>query len=427
MNRHAKHLDFPSSWGYNPISSERKRGHSMALIKCPECGREISDKAKACIHCGYPIAEIADMQEVAPLVEPTVDYKKQREIEKYNMLGDELRADKKYLAAMDCYTKSANLGSSYAQLWVGVFYDRGLGVDVNYTEAAKWYQMAAEQDNADALGNLALLYKNGCGVEQDLQKAIELNMQAIKNGNNTAIGNLGSLYHFAPAGIQSYQLARKYYEEAISLGTEQCNVYNNMGILYADGKGVPQDYFKAEQYYLKAISLGSQMAKENYRIVANNLATKYEHGDGLVQNYVKAEEYYLKAIELGNAVAKQNYGIFANNRGVAYADGKGVEQNYAKAEHYYLIAIKYGIPIASQNYEALKKRKWQYELAEKERRRAQEKAEWRERLTRTCPRCGRHSGHPISEFEKKVSIGFWGFASNKWGKSYKCDSCDYMW
>ena len=27
----------------------------MALIKCSECGKEISDKAKACIHCGCPI------------------------------------------------------------------------------------------------------------------------------------------------------------------------------------------------------------------------------------------------------------------------------------------------------------------------------------------------------------------------------------
>lgn len=27
----------------------------MALIKCPECGKEISDQAKACIHCGYPL------------------------------------------------------------------------------------------------------------------------------------------------------------------------------------------------------------------------------------------------------------------------------------------------------------------------------------------------------------------------------------
>lgn len=27
----------------------------MSLIKCPECGKEVSDKAQACIHCGYPL------------------------------------------------------------------------------------------------------------------------------------------------------------------------------------------------------------------------------------------------------------------------------------------------------------------------------------------------------------------------------------
>lgn len=27
----------------------------MALIKCSECGKEISEKAKTCIHCGNPI------------------------------------------------------------------------------------------------------------------------------------------------------------------------------------------------------------------------------------------------------------------------------------------------------------------------------------------------------------------------------------
>ena len=27
----------------------------MALIKCPECGKEVSDKVSACIHCGYPL------------------------------------------------------------------------------------------------------------------------------------------------------------------------------------------------------------------------------------------------------------------------------------------------------------------------------------------------------------------------------------
>ena len=30
----------------------------MALITCPECGGKISDKAKVCIHCGYPLEEM---------------------------------------------------------------------------------------------------------------------------------------------------------------------------------------------------------------------------------------------------------------------------------------------------------------------------------------------------------------------------------
>ena len=30
----------------------------MALIKCPECGHEISDKSNQCIYCGYPLNSI---------------------------------------------------------------------------------------------------------------------------------------------------------------------------------------------------------------------------------------------------------------------------------------------------------------------------------------------------------------------------------
>lgn len=35
----------------------------MALIKCPECGQEVSNIAPTCIHCGYPLnEEQTDMQ-----------------------------------------------------------------------------------------------------------------------------------------------------------------------------------------------------------------------------------------------------------------------------------------------------------------------------------------------------------------------------
>ncbi|MFR9274405.1 MAG: hypothetical protein ACLVO2_18115 [Clostridia bacterium] len=36
----------------------------MALIKCPECKREVSDKAEACIHCGYPIAKLNSIESI---------------------------------------------------------------------------------------------------------------------------------------------------------------------------------------------------------------------------------------------------------------------------------------------------------------------------------------------------------------------------
>lgn len=46
----------------------------MALIKCPECGKEISDKAPACIHCGFPIgaANSAIKSEPAVKTKPIV-------------------------------------------------------------------------------------------------------------------------------------------------------------------------------------------------------------------------------------------------------------------------------------------------------------------------------------------------------------------
>lgn len=37
----------------------------MALVKCPECGKEISDQCEACPHCGYPI-KIQEKQNLEP-------------------------------------------------------------------------------------------------------------------------------------------------------------------------------------------------------------------------------------------------------------------------------------------------------------------------------------------------------------------------
>lgn len=47
----------------------------MALIKCPECGNSISDKAAKCPHCGVPAEYFSNHPDVKQSDFDTVDYK----------------------------------------------------------------------------------------------------------------------------------------------------------------------------------------------------------------------------------------------------------------------------------------------------------------------------------------------------------------
>lgn len=50
-----------------PKNSENGIGipdNTTSLIKCPECGQEISDKADACIYCGYPLHDLKNAKHV---------------------------------------------------------------------------------------------------------------------------------------------------------------------------------------------------------------------------------------------------------------------------------------------------------------------------------------------------------------------------
>ena len=44
-----------------------------------------------------------------------------------------------------------------------------------------------------------------------------------------------------------------------------------------------------------------------------------------------------------------------------------------------------------------------------------------------CPSCGMMAGHKIGAVSKGASIGLLGIASDKLGKTYKCENCKYMW
>lgn len=66
------------------------------------------------------------------------------------------------------WTKAAEEGNVYAQLWLGVFYEQGRGgVKRDYMKALKWLSMAAKQGQPDAQVTLGKMYESGDGVRQD--------------------------------------------------------------------------------------------------------------------------------------------------------------------------------------------------------------------------------------------------------------------
>ena len=42
----------------------RSGGIDMALINCPECGKEVSDKAEVCMNCGYAIKQYVEKKNI---------------------------------------------------------------------------------------------------------------------------------------------------------------------------------------------------------------------------------------------------------------------------------------------------------------------------------------------------------------------------
>ena len=54
----------------------------MALIKCSECGKEISDKSKVCVNCGNPIQKTIKYENQKPYDELTTQEKKQVSLER---------------------------------------------------------------------------------------------------------------------------------------------------------------------------------------------------------------------------------------------------------------------------------------------------------------------------------------------------------
>jgi len=77
-----------------------------------------------------------------------------------------------YATALKVWLPLAEQGDQAAQTYVGEIFEKGLGVQPDYTVAATWYRRAAERGYARAALNLGNLYERGLGVPRDTAQAL---------------------------------------------------------------------------------------------------------------------------------------------------------------------------------------------------------------------------------------------------------------
>ncbi|KAI9202539.1 uncharacterized protein BJ171DRAFT_461243, partial [Polychytrium aggregatum] len=95
--------------------------------------------------------------------------------------------------AFEWYSKSADQGNSYGQLFVGFSYSYENGVAKDYIKAAEWYRKSAEQGNRYGYIYLGCCYKHGFGVPQDIDTAVDWWRKSADQGHEDSINILKSL------------------------------------------------------------------------------------------------------------------------------------------------------------------------------------------------------------------------------------------
>jgi uncharacterized protein len=264
-----------------------------------------------------------------------------------------------YGTALEELLPLAKQGDPKAQRVIGAMYADGLGVDQDYAAAAKWYQLAVDQNYAPAMADLGDLYFYGNGVGQNQATAIKWYRRGAERGDPEAEYDYGLIFHDGSAGQkQNFDAAMKWFLRAAAQGDGPA--LNMVGYMHDLGEGVEEDAHEAFGWYQRA-------ADKGFEIAQYNLGVMYQNGRGVDKNPSLAARWYRKAADKGDAdsqaalgylyeqglglradlvqaitwykaAARQGSSRALNNLGVLYHDGTGVPKNLVNAYVLYALA-----------------------------------------------------------------------------------------
>lgn len=173
-----------------------------------------------------------------------------------------LDSKQEYAEAIRLFYIAAKRGLIQSQVKLAMYYENGLGIDVNQSEAVRWYRMAAEQGSAQAQYYLGRCLDNGV-VEEIEEEAVKWYRRAAEQGYAEAQYSLALiLTGFHMNDKQAAEIA-KLYRRSAEQGYDKAQYM--LGECYLDGLGVMKSKMMAKKWYRKAAEQGNQEAKQRLR------------------------------------------------------------------------------------------------------------------------------------------------------------------
>ena len=164
---------------------------------------------------------------------------------------------------------AALAGNPAAEYEIAVRYAEGRGVPQSLTEAARWFERAANRGLAPAQYRLGSLLEKGHGVKKDADAARRLYLAAAEKGNAKAMHNLAVLYAEGIDGAPDYKTASQWFRKAAARGIADSQF--NLGILFARGFGVEQNLAESYKWFALAAQQGDHDAAGKRDDVAKRL------------------------------------------------------------------------------------------------------------------------------------------------------------
>ncbi len=208
-----------------------------------------------------------------------------------------------------------------AQLVLGGMHEHGMGVALNDTRAAYWWQRALDNGHVDIAKGLGSMYFSGRGVPLDYEHAMELYLIAAEAGHPHAIKLVALGYKRGLGLPQDDAKAKEWADKAAVLeGPDADVVFLDS---YQSKETEPQGEEEVFAEFLNQAEKGNSRA-------FYYISVAYTSGTGVNRNYTEAEKWAREAAELGLTSGARHLGLF-------HQLGQGTAINRVEAQKWHYV------------------------------------------------------------------------------------------